>query len=221
MASTVPSHACRWELPVLSISPSLGTLPGSECLWISQGTPSISKITLPEVLGNGVTPVLRSRLPGSLCRWNMFSLWRWNMFSPALSKSHPGFPAVLELCRVVSPSPGLQGSRTHFQGCPMGTPQPFHFVQRLLLLWKMQNAMNTAFCSLSFIVSQSYALGAKILKCKVLFHEKLLSRDKGSKASAAAQSKACGFSISHCNHCMGSVSLPDPFSNTEYILGSW
>lgn len=122
MASTVPSHACRWELPVASISPSLGTLPGSECLWISQGTPSISKITLPEVLGNGVTPVLRSRLPGSLCRWNMFSLWRWNMFSPALSKSHPGFPAVLELCRVVSPSPGLQGSRTHFQGCPMGTP---------------------------------------------------------------------------------------------------
>lgn len=117
-------------------------------------------------------------------------------------------------------SPGLQCSCTHSWACSLGTFPALPLCPEVPS--SMKNAetspgINTDFCSPSFIVPLCFRiilLEQKFLKYNVFFHEKLLSRDMGSEVSAAAQTKACGCSISLCNPCMGPVSLPDLFSST-------
>lgn len=67
VAKSVLSPELAGNSSVWPLSPNLWafSLVLSEHLWISQGTPSISKIILPAALGNGATPVLQPRLPGN------------------------------------------------------------------------------------------------------------------------------------------------------------
>lgn len=98
------------------------------------------------------------------------------------------FPGALELGRAGEPkASGFQCS-PHSQGCPLGTFPALPLGSDLPS--SMENAqtgpdVKTDFCSLSFTVPLCFRvmlLKQKFKKCNVLFHEKSLSRDLGSKA---------------------------------------
>lgn len=199
-----------WPLPP---NPWALSLVLSEYLWISQGTPSTSRIILPWRgpwrWGNSCATVQATHADGT------------SSLQPFFKSIKVFFPGVLELSRAGEPKPigcWVAVWSDTVPGLPhRDIPSPstlsrgsFFSGKHGNCSWYKYRFLFFFYCGSMFL---SNAVGAKIKKCNILFFEILLSRDMGSKASAAAQTKAWGFSISCCNPCMGPVSLPVPLKH--------